>query len=77
MKKNFIRLFWLPLLISISYQLASIEPSNALNLNAANNANSTEIQIPEKFYKTEFVTILGLTALAAIFGTGTSLKHDK
>lgn len=77
MKKNFIRLFWLSLLISISYHFASVAPANASNLNTSNNTNSPEIQIPEPFYKAEFITVIGLTSLAVIFGTGKSLKHDK
>ena len=77
MKKNFIRLFWLSLLISISYQFTSIQPVDASNLNSSNNTNSTEIQLPPHIYKAGFLTVVGLTALAVIGGTGKSIKNDK
>lgn len=78
MKKNFIRLFWLSLLISISYQFTSIAPVDASNLNSSNNNNSTETQqLPPHIYKAEFLTVVGLTALAVIGGTGKSIKNDK
>jgi len=77
MKKNFIRLFWLSLLVSVSYQFAAIAPSNASNLNPAKDSNPSEIQLPEHLYKAEFLTVVGLTALAVVFGTGKSIKYDK